>query len=226
MKVLPIIFILIFYTCIFWGCSSVYHIQNFPSKEKFYQSLNNSVNDKDVEVYIKRDSVIYLNNDIEINNDTLIILNKKTKVEKFILLNAIKKIDYDYFQKASAHIELKDGEELEAEDIEISNGGMKFNNTKFLTIKSSISVKEIEKISYKNRWQGLVTGLLVGTVAGAAIGGFTHIIPVYENRPSLSPPYQRREYNTLYSFVIGTASGALIGAIIGWLIGYDYIYQF
>jgi len=210
----------------FLGCSSIYNIKNFPSKEKFYQNLNNFVKDKNVKICTGGDSVIHLNEGVEINDDTLIILNKKIKEEKFISLNEIKNIDYNNYQNPSAFLELKNGEKLEAEDIRISNDSMRFNNIKYVDLKSSISTKEIKEISLDSRWTGVIKGLLIGTLSGAAIGGLTHIIPATEHHPSFTPPYQRSEYNTFNSFMIGTVSGAFIGSIIGWLIGYDFIYQF
>src|SRR5690606_32034171 len=80
------------------GCSTVYDIQNFHPKSKFYQELNNSGKDKDVKILTKGDSTIHAKNEIKINNDSLILLDEKIMEDKVISLKEIKNIDYNNFQ--------------------------------------------------------------------------------------------------------------------------------
>jgi hypothetical protein len=208
------------------GCSSINTIKNFHSESEFYNDLNRSVSDQEVKVKTKKDSTIYLNGGFQINNDTLILTNEKIKEAKLISLRELREIDYTNFQSSSAFLELKNGEKFLAEDIQISNGEMRFNNIKYRDVKSSLSISEIKEISYDNRWKSAINGLLIGTLSGVITGAFTHIIPATERHPSFNPPYQKSEYNRLTSLVIGTLTGAIIGTITGWLIGYNIIYRF
>jgi hypothetical protein len=57
------------------GCSSTYKVSDFPSKEKFYDDFNKSINNKTAKVILYNDSSFSITGNIKIASDSLSFLN-------------------------------------------------------------------------------------------------------------------------------------------------------
>ena len=64
------------------GCSSIYRISDFPSKDKFYGDFNKFADNKNLKVTLTNDSSFYSRRKTEISEDTLIIHNENSKRRK------------------------------------------------------------------------------------------------------------------------------------------------
>jgi hypothetical protein len=69
----------------FISCSSIYTIKDFPSKDKFYENLNNSVSNKYANVTLNNDSSFVIAEGAKISNDTLYFFTQKSNVNTDIM---------------------------------------------------------------------------------------------------------------------------------------------
>ena len=179
----------------FTGCFSNYSINDFSSQEEFYQKINDFSKNKDVNVVLKKDSLIN-SEGIEIKNDSMYLISRKIeKKNEVIPLSSIADINYSSIDYNSAHILLKNGQEFQAENIITIPDSMKFLSVKEISVtRNPIAVGEIKEIKYKKRWLGVPQGILVGAAAGALIG-LTGVIPVYKSHPDMGArnPRSRKE---------------------------------
>lgn len=215
-------FIFIFF---FMGCSSLYTLKNFPSKQKFYDDYNSFAKNKKVDVTLTNDSSFTTSEGTRISNDSLILINqiKKTEVER-IPKRQIKSIN-DFYDSNSNHmvkIFLQDGKEIDEKHIKyLPDSSIQIVTTRVITTHKSLPLDIVKEVYYKNNWPGIIPGLILGIPAGIIIS-LSKIIPTYVNEGS--PP--RTTYDYIGSFIIGIPSGSIIGCIIGYLIGFNYTYQF
>src|ERR1039457_5796741 len=87
--------LLIVSALILMGCSSTYTIQNFSSKEKFYQDFNNSVKERDIKVVLSNDSSFTLMHGAVLENDTLFAFGQYNEKKYMSLaLSDLEKINY------------------------------------------------------------------------------------------------------------------------------------
>jgi len=100
------------------GCSSTYKVTDYPSKEKFYEDINNSIGNRDFNV-VTDDSSFTGFRGSEIKNDSLYAVTRIIEKKETISSEDIKEIKYfgKAYEEPSADIWLKNGEELRAENL-------------------------------------------------------------------------------------------------------------
>lgn len=122
------------------GCSSTYTVQNFHSKEKFYEDFNNSAKNKDVNVTLINDSSFAINDGIILENDTLFSLEGKDN--RSFALSDITEIRYKNNDYSSASILFKNGDILRGKDIRTDSDSLYFT-VKTSTAKNNIAPTHI-----------------------------------------------------------------------------------
>ncbi len=196
-------------------------MKDFSSEEKYFEHFNNAAGNKSDNIVLKNDSIIAYSKGVFIRNDSL-VLNSYTayRENKTLLLEDIKNIDYynTDFKNPSAYLELKDGQRLDAEGIKIFHGKIKFTN--IVSVNKYIPIKQVDRVSYENRWTTAGKGLTAGMFVSA-------VLFVY----GILPPYKHNGWNNyLNQRVAPRLTGLLIwpalGAAIGYLIGHIYTYKF
>lgn len=215
-----------FITFLIVGCSSTYRVNDFSSKEKYYQDFNNFARNKNVKITLINDSSFSVSNGVAIKNDTLYSLGKEVNSGNLKLaLSDTKEINYSSNDYKSALILLINGDRYQAEQINITQDSISFAFTAKVAIMNGVtSINNIKKIRYKNNWLGVVPGFLGGTL----IGGVTGFLGFFSNTNSSNNSGQTSE-NGGISF--GAApfvmlSCVIIGSTIGWIVGFSYTYQF
>ena len=202
------------------GCTN-YVIKNFPSKKDFYNSFNKFAEGKFLNVKLINDSVFSFSNGILIRGDSLVLKDYSIYREsKTLAVKDIKNINYNSvdFRNPSAYLELKDGENLNAEKIKISKDTISFINV--ASKDKSIPLNEVKNIFYTNRWLGASIGLAVGSFLGAVFLEY-----------GILPPFKSAGWEQYYNQRVSDKIKELlwlpaVGTIIGVIIGYTYTYQF
>ncbi len=199
---------------LFIGCSSIYKVSNFPSKEKFYEDFNKSVKNKFVKVTLRNDSAFNLQTGIMVSNDSLILI-KQIISEQKIKKNNIKNIKYFYdnmdISNYTIKIFLNDGSIVNAKNGEIFNDSLYIFNI-IKEQKEYLTIREVKEVSYKSNWLGVPfgfgTGLGLGMVATKIESGLSYqgSIPSW--------------------FIVVPITSIIAGSILGWFEGYNYTYQF
>ncbi|MHB8338925.1 MAG: hypothetical protein ACYDEE_16035 [Ignavibacteriaceae bacterium] len=161
-------FITTFFSLAFIGCSSIYSVKDFSSKEKLYQDFNNSVKDKSINVKFINDSSLTINNGAVIKNDTLYSIGYRLdKNYRKVALSEIKKINYTGTDYKSANLQLKNDEQINAGDINIANDTVEYSVTKKILTQSEVApLDKLKEASYKNHWLGIPGWFLAGTGLG------------------------------------------------------------
>jgi len=213
--------LIIILSLLLFGCSSTYTIKDFSSKQKFYDDFNNSVKDRSVEITFTNDSSFSLNNRVDVEGDSLYSLNPYImKTNAKIALSQIKEIIYTGNNNTSASLTLKDGEKLQAENIQPANDSLTFVNVSTLYTTTALApLDKLKTVSYKNHLWGLPEGFLIGIPSGYILGvmiGTSIESGSSSNQSGMSSFYE----------VFGPYMGAVVGSFAGWLIGRNYIYRF
>jgi hypothetical protein len=148
------------------GCYSNYTVRDFPTKEKFCEDFNNSVKSKEIKVTFTNDSLVYYPYGVFLEHDTIFT----NKLQPF-LRSEILNINYSSNNYKSANILLKNGSELQVQDINIDKDSIYFyvNNS---SIKGNylFPVDKVKSISYKRTWPGIASGFLTGASLGFLTG--------------------------------------------------------
>lgn len=210
------------------GCYSTYTIKDFPSKDEFYKDINNCAKDRTIKVTLKNDSSIISKDGIEIKNDTLYLLSKKTRSShKKVVPSSLKDIKYQDANYKTAIIILKEGKSFKADSIKSTPDSIVFVGIDTLTSKKYFTtVNQVQKINYRVGWKEIPSGSLLGIVGGTFIN-LIGIIPVKESHPDITVAGgQRWETDYLAQMIYGAAAGFIIGSITGYIIGYNYTYEF
>ena len=200
------------------GCSSIYTVNDFSSKDKFYENFNNSVENKTINITLLNDSSVSINTGVVLVNDTLFsILNSEEEKNTGIAISEIEKIDYLSNDYKSATILLKNSEKLNCKNIKIAHDSINFVLTEIRQSERYIvPINNVKTINYKNRWLRTPTGVLVGALIGFSSGiWFATGLKSKDDSGKASG-----------AGVGGALLGGIIGGIFGYWIGYDYIYQF
>ena len=185
---------------LFIGCSTIYRVADYPSKEEYYEDINNSIKNRDVNVVTIDSSFVSLAGS-EIKGDSA-------------------------YEEPSAYVWLKNGEELRVDNInKLTDSMIQLTNLKINS--GNIPINKVKEISYKTAWTGaLMGGMPIGLGSGVIIGGILGSAGIifHINTGGMTDTFDKRE-----STAVGAVSGALIGivtgAIIGYIIGWDNIYQ-
>ncbi len=218
---LSVLILLVF----FLGCSTTSRVTDYPSKKKFLEDVNSSIDDRDVNV-VTIDSSFVSSAGSEIKGDSL-----KTTIkiqEERIALKDVKDIKYfgKAYQAPSAYVWLQNGKELRAENIKkLPDSMIQLTN---LRINSGyIPIDKVKEISYKTRWQSTLLGVPAGFGGGAVIcgilgaTGITFRTESGGNHPTFDPA-NSAIVGAFWGALVGTVTGAILGYIVGW----DHIYQF
>jgi hypothetical protein len=207
-----------FISLIVSGCSYKYTVSDFPSRQEFYNYFNNAVKDKCVRAALLNDSSLIANNGAEVFNDTLYLLEKSVhKTSRNISIKEIKEIKYSQVNFKSADIYLNNNRILPAEDVRTVNDSVEFSEVDTLVSRKNFApVDKVKEISYKNRWTGIMPGLVSGFCVGVINGTLES---VYGNEGTTQGDVDP----ILFKY---GAIGVLSGSIIGLIIGNRYIYYF
>ncbi len=230
------IYLLLFGLVVFLtGCSYIYTIKDFPSKQKFYKDFNNFAMDKKVKVTMNNDSSFTTSGSTLISNDTLFQVTSVKKEKVRLQSDEIKEIEnynsINYLQPVYKII-LNNGKELKAAEIKTLPSSL----IEFYVLKdryyNPVPINRIKKISYIDHLLGVPGRLVFGTVFGAAFGPFAGFIVSVINPPKYSGPMSGSysegavEQNVQTGFILGPIIGFVTGGIIGWIDGYTYTYIF
>ena len=202
------------------GCSN-YVVKDFPSKQDYYNSFNSFAEGKTLNIKLTNDSIFTYSNVIFVRNDSLVLKSYSTYREsKTLAVKDIKNINYYSvdFLNPSAYLELKDGENLNAENIKISNDTISFINV--ASKDKTIPLNEVKNIFYTNRWLGASIGLPIGSFLDAVFLEY-----------GILPPFKSAGWEQYYNQRVSDKIKELLwlpafGTIIGVIIGYTYTYQF
>lgn len=200
------------------GCSSTYTLKNFSSKEKFYEDYNKFMKDKKVTVSLTNNDSFTILDGSKISNDSVVYITNTIKKEIKIKQSEIKSLKYYYNNSSisSAMILLKDGKEINSENIELLPDSS-INVLEISHVYSSLPISKIKEIRYKNHWLGVPVPTLSGSLLGFLVGLGVYRIIVGNNDQST---------DAILALPVFSAVGFLTGGIWGWLAGYNYIYQF
>jgi hypothetical protein len=201
------------------GCSSTYRISDFPSEEKFYENINNSIKNKNVKITLVSDSTFFSNNIIRISNDTLILIEQVKVQNKFIEKNDTRKIKF-YFNELtrdySADIILRTGEYIKADNIELmQDSSIQFSK---LYAYNYFPLSNVKEISFKNIFLGSLIGFGIGIPSGYGLGALIGSIFNTNNKD------EANSISTL--FLTCFIAAPVISGILGSIIGYTYTYEF
>jgi hypothetical protein len=202
----------------FLGCSPVYILNDFRSKDKFYEDFNKSVADKNVNVILTNDSSFNIIN-AEIVNDTLYSVKYATINQyRRIALAEINNINYLTNDYKSGELLLKNNETLQAEGIKIFSDSVGFTEIKRLMTRENISnITKVKNVVYNKHWPGIIPGIICGFLGSFIIAGLGE---------SSSTNSDSGFFSSGAAMFIGVPIGTLLGAGIGWYIGYDCTYHF
>ncbi len=200
------------------GCSSTYTASNFSTKQKFYEHFNKSAQDKVVKITLNNDSSFTANTGASISNDSLYYISevKKDEVIKRSEIKDIKYVGTD-MSNLSAVVFLKNGQEERTEKVNLLSDSTLYTviTTK---INNVMALKNIKKVSYKNRWLGIPFSFVGGTVLGWSMGVF--VSGIFNNNTQKSTHNADNIYLTIWG------AGTIGGVILGLAEGYTYTYQF
>ena len=212
-----IYFAVTFIFLLFIGCSSTYRVNDFSTKEKFYDDFNNSFKTKEVKVTLINDSSFTANEGAVIKDSTLISYVKvKEKKNMFLARSDLREINFENNDILTASVLLKNGDALRAENVKIIHDSISFVGIKNIIKIDSIPLDKVKTASYKNRWKSIYPGAMMGLLSGGIIGylwGKTVTNDHGENQGSSG-------------FLGGAFVGPFVGAISGFLLGYTNIYEF
>ncbi len=205
---------------VFTGCSSIYSVKDFPSKEELYNSFNNFAKDKKLDIKFKGDSTITVNDGAVIMNDTLFALGYSLdKKYGRAALSGIEKINYTSSDYKSAVLTLNNGKVIKADEITVANDTMEYSVTRKIPAQTKVGViSALKEASYKNHWLGIPPRFFMGTATGFVVG--LSIASAY-NDNTQSGQNKADEYIISFPFL-----GAVIGIVWGWIDGYTYVYKF
>ena len=209
------------------GCSSTYKVTDYPSKEKFYEDINSSIENRNFNV-VADDSSFTGFRGSEIKNDSLYAVTRIQGKKETISSEDIKEIKYfgKAYEEPSADIWLKNGEELRAENlINLSGSKLQFTNIKINS--GYIPIDKVKEISYKAKWKGTLIGIPRGFACGIVIGGIlgANGIIAHTDTGGMHPTFDG------WSSMIGGAFwgaiiGTVVGPIVGYITGWNNIFQF
>lgn len=210
---------------LFAGCSSTYIINNFSTKEKFYDEFNNSFKAEEVKVTLTNDSSLTASDGAIIKDSTLIAYVKlEEKNNRRFALSAIADISYTRDDYQTASILLKNDYKINAESVKIIHDSIYFVELKSLITTINIPIAVVKTASYKNRWKGVflgsITGLLSGGIIGYLFGKAT--MP----KPSKVQGGEHDESEDVSGLLLGSVAGFISGGFAGYIFGYTINYEF
>ncbi len=210
-------FVVIMNILILTGCSTLYTVKDFTSKDNYYEKFNTETNNKSLNVALLNGNSFVLNKNAVLLNDTLYsLMNLEVIVDSSIAISEIENI-YSSTDSKFATIILKNGKNLNCRDITYTHDSINYITTEFEQRKQCIiPLNKVKTISYTNKWLRVPLGVLTGALLGCPLG-------LLYSRGLTS-----KDDSGLASSAGagGALVGGIIGGLIGYWIGYEYIYQF
>lgn len=215
------LFFLIGVLYLFTGCSTVYTVNDFGTKEKFYADCVSTASGKTVDVVLINDSS-FTGYNAHFATDTLFTLPElHGRIDnKFIPASYIKTMVIDSSVLLnritySADIVLNSGEKFSAENVRIRSDGLTFSSLGY----QKTPVNMIRRISCKTRTYTALGGLVGTAVVGWIILKSTSGETIGADGPT-AYGYALSEFARIIIF------SPVIGGLTGFLIGWNIIYQF
>ncbi len=200
------------------GCSSIYTVKNFSSKEKLYEDFNKSARGNTFKITLTDGRTLTAQKGAYIKNDSLFFISLM-KIEKIkINPSEIEKIKYHAYNDSSyyADVLLKNGTELSSDSVQLySNNVYKIESK---PVNSSVPLDKVKEASYKNIVLGIIPGFMIGTLTGFLLGQATFLLFSGNNQDAANRA-------GLVAVPVFFAS-VFTGIIWGWISGYNYVYRF
>jgi hypothetical protein len=214
-----------FLTLILIGCSTIYRVSDFASKEKYYEDFNNFASNKHLKITLKNDSSFITQKGTKISNESVILLyGYQSNTFDIIPKQDINKVInfYDENSNQTIKILLKNGNEINEKDIGyLPDSSIKIAVTKIINFDKSIPLTNVKEISYNRHWLGIIPGFFAGIPIGAFLAE-AKLIPSSHTDGNSNVA----TYDYINATLIGIPVGIIIGSTVGWFIGYTYTYQF
>ena len=208
------------YFVLFMGCSTNYMVKEFGSKDDYYKYFNNHAGSKELNIKLKSDANLAANLGAKIKADSLQFDTIKVKADnEEISLNTIKSIDYNVSDLHSAHLSLKNGRELNVQNMIFKPNSLQCKAYEDLLISQNISLNSIKEISYISRWKCVIPGLLSGVLLGGIFGATGWVINIKNGG-------MQEKFDPLNSAVLGAFIGGIIGPVVGYILGWKTGYHF
>ena len=208
---------------LFIGCSSTYKVNDFPSKEKFYEEFNNSFEDREAKVTLVNDSSFTADKGVGVKNNLVVCYSttEDKRPQKFILSD-LSAINFAGNDNRSAKIILKTGEEFNGENILTTRDSINFTEVRRILKIDTFPMDKVKTTSYTNKWKGVFPGMKIGFATLTILGYFIgKTITQAEGGHGLE-----RSSQEFTGFFLGGTLGLITGAIVGYMVGYDVFYQF
>jgi hypothetical protein len=200
------------------GCSTIYTVKDFSSKNNYYKEINDNIKGKSVNITLINDSTFENNDGVLLSTDTLSCFKTHTD-SKVLNKKDITDIKYTSSDYRDAVLVLKTGEELKVTDFENKGDSFNMNVTYYQDRIISIAPTEkIKNIVYNDRNQSILPGVLFGGLSGLAVG-------VFINNAMERDVSHQNNNGLFYGFIISPLTGMIVGAIISNIIGYKFIYH-
>lgn len=203
------------------GCfSSNYTLNDFDSKEEYYNKFNDFAKDNEVDLTLKNGNIVHANEGSKIFDDSITFSTHESIGKKTTLsLTSINEIKYTSLDYKQAEIVLKNGEKLKAKDIEILPHSLMFTAVKNSLMTETIPLKKIREIHVEKPSFGIWSGI------GLAFVGLGILVA------AKIFPYERHGNDTEETFegqgmFLGIPAAVIAGGAAGWIIGYDINYHF
>ncbi len=202
------------------GCSYVYNISDYQSKDEFYKKVNEDIQGENIILRIKTPDTSFQAQDAAIRNDAMYMTTLKKWLNKHIKKSDIKSAAYynKSYDNLCAKLELRNGDCFAAEYIVI-NADSTLDFKYLLIVSAKIPVYAIKNISYKNN-RGPVAGFGYGLLTGALTGfGLALMVNNQIEHPSgiWSEPGNYSPAGIWFAAAL--IAGPIIGTPVGWIIG-------
>jgi len=209
--------VIIFFIFLLHGCFSTHRLADFPSKEKFYEDVNNVFKDKNTRISLTSDSVIVAGNGISIKDNYLIAdIISVEKLSRKIALGDVSDLNYEDKNISGGTIALKNSEKVQAENIIVRHDSIEFIEVKNVPIQVVITCDKVKSIKYKNRWISILPDAMIGLMSGGAIGYLWGKTDTNDHGENQGVP----------GFLGGAFAGFIGGSIAGLFLGFPVTYEF
>lgn len=212
-------FVFIFFT----GCSSTYKVNDFPTKDKFYEDFNETFKEREAKVTLVNDSSFYVDKGVVVKNNLVVCYStvEDRRPQKFILSD-LSSVTFAGKENKSGKIILKSGEEFSGENVLTVRDSINFTEVRRILKIDSFPIDKVKTASYLSSWKGVFPGMKIGFATLTILGYFIgKTITQAEGGHGLE-----RSSQEFTGFFLGGTLGLLTGAIVGYIVGYDINYQF
>lgn len=187
---------------LFTGCSLTYKVSDFPSKEEFYNSFNNSAKGRDAKITYNNDSLAAYSGMLFVEENSLVAFTKTYSGEKRLSLKEVNKINYTDFKTLSGSILLNNRIVIMGEGIKtIQDSAVIFNEYKEIKIITPLS--QVRKIDFEIKPIGTISGI------------FSGILTFFTFYSLATAGNNNGNVNTARDYFIGIPLSVLVGITVG-----------